>query len=248
VHLHLEHAVVRRLLGRLLAQGFVHEDLSRACILPAEDDTRRVVLVGRLSLYGDGAARLHDQLVFVTAAWPGPAETRKSPLKPYERSTHQETLTKLDAALVDARNVEAPESLRALIESSVARDVEELSAPLRARAMIDGTTARTLLERRATAEAARMTELLLAQRRRIQKQVARFDPAAAEGRQQAFGFYDALPADEKRQLDADKLHWKRRLTAIERELTEEPARIQRSYEVCAERVEPVAVLYLARFA
>ena len=248
VHLHLEHAVVRRLLGRLLAQGFVHEDLSRACILPSEDDTRRVVLVGRLSLYGDGAARLHDQLVFVTAPWPGPAETRKSPLKPYERGTHQETLTKLDAALVDARNVEAPETLRALVTASVARDVEELRGALQSRAVIEGTTARTLLERRATAEAARMTELLLAQRRRIHKQVERFDPTAADDRQRAFGFYNSLPADEKRQLDADKLHWRRRLTAIERELTAEPARIQRSYEVCAERVEPVAVLYLARFA
>src|SRR5262249_41907070 len=32
VHLHLEHRLVQRLLGRFTAQGFVHHDLSRACL------------------------------------------------------------------------------------------------------------------------------------------------------------------------------------------------------------------------
>ncbi len=31
VHLHLEHRIARRLLGRFLSRGFVHDDLSRAC-------------------------------------------------------------------------------------------------------------------------------------------------------------------------------------------------------------------------
>ncbi len=38
VHLHLEHRVVQRLLGRFPAQGFVHHDLSRACL--AQTDGR----------------------------------------------------------------------------------------------------------------------------------------------------------------------------------------------------------------
>jgi superfamily II DNA/RNA helicase len=32
VHLHLEHRIVQRLLSRFIAQGFVHHDLSRACL------------------------------------------------------------------------------------------------------------------------------------------------------------------------------------------------------------------------
>ena len=36
VHLHLEHRVVQRLLGRFTAQGFVHHDLSRACLSQLE--------------------------------------------------------------------------------------------------------------------------------------------------------------------------------------------------------------------
>ena len=52
VHLHLEHRVVQRLLGRFTAQGFVHHDLSRACLAQTTDAIPRVVLLGRLCLYG----------------------------------------------------------------------------------------------------------------------------------------------------------------------------------------------------
>ena len=69
VHLHLEHRVVQRLLGRFLSQGFVHHDLSRACVGQTDDAIPRVIVLGRLSLYGDRAARLHDEIVAVAARW-----------------------------------------------------------------------------------------------------------------------------------------------------------------------------------
>ena len=69
VHLHLEHRVVQRLLGRFTAQGFVHHDLSRACLSQTNDAIPRVILMGRLCLYGPRAARLHEELVPVTARW-----------------------------------------------------------------------------------------------------------------------------------------------------------------------------------
>ena len=43
VHLHLEHRVARRLLGRFTAQGLVHHDLSKACLTVAPDAIPRVV-------------------------------------------------------------------------------------------------------------------------------------------------------------------------------------------------------------
>ena len=49
VHLHLEHRVVQRLLGRFTAQGFVHHDLSRACLAQTSDAIPRVILLGRLA-------------------------------------------------------------------------------------------------------------------------------------------------------------------------------------------------------
>ncbi len=83
VHLHLEHRVARRLLGRFLAQGFVHHDLFRACVLAYDDPFPRVVLFGRLSLYGANAARLHDELVAVSARWTNPkrAARRCNPIR-----------------------------------------------------------------------------------------------------------------------------------------------------------------------
>ncbi len=42
VHLHLEHRVVQRLLGRFRSQGFVHHDLSRACLAQTRDSIPRV--------------------------------------------------------------------------------------------------------------------------------------------------------------------------------------------------------------
>ena len=66
VHLHLEHRLAQRLLARFRSQGFDH-DLARACLLPAADAIPRVVLLGRLSLYGRAAERLHEELVPVTA-------------------------------------------------------------------------------------------------------------------------------------------------------------------------------------
>jgi len=52
VHLHLEQRVAQRLLARFRSQGFIHHDLSRACLAQASDSIPRVILLGRLSLYG----------------------------------------------------------------------------------------------------------------------------------------------------------------------------------------------------
>ena len=84
VHLHLEQRVVQRLLGRFVAQGFVHHDLSRACLAQTSDAIPRVILLGRLCLYGAGAARLHEELIPVTARWTDP-KIRKGQLTPYAR-------------------------------------------------------------------------------------------------------------------------------------------------------------------
>src|SRR5438093_7923243 len=73
VQLHLEQRVVQRLLARFTAQGFVYHDLSRACLAQTSDAIARVILVGRLSLYGSNATRLHEQLIPVTARWIDPA-------------------------------------------------------------------------------------------------------------------------------------------------------------------------------
>jgi hypothetical protein len=81
VHLHLEHGLVQRLLSRFLAQCFLHHELNRACILPSRDPQPKVIVLGRLSLFGLGVTRLHDELVVVAAADWHPGTDRKAALR-----------------------------------------------------------------------------------------------------------------------------------------------------------------------
>ena len=86
MQLHLEHRVARRLLGRFTAQGLIHHDLSKASLTAAPDAIPRVILLGRLALYGPRAARLHEEIVPVTARWIDPAR-RQGQLTPYGRAS-----------------------------------------------------------------------------------------------------------------------------------------------------------------
>ena len=98
VHLHLEQRLAQRLLARFRAQGFIYHDLSRACLVQAKDSIPRVVLLGRLCLFGRRAERLHEELVPVAARWTDPAQ-RRSPLRAYAREAETRTLALLDEAL-----------------------------------------------------------------------------------------------------------------------------------------------------
>jgi len=220
VHLHLEHRVVQRLLGRFASPGFVHDDLSRATVVRTESAIPRVVVLGRLSLYGDGASRLHDEVVACTARWTDP-DGRSEKLKPYAEDARAETLRLLERALSSPALHDVPDAIRARLAASVERDVGELLLALQARAMglAEGFTHK--LRERGVREAKALEEVLQAQKKRIAAMVA-----------------------EREQLVADLRHWKKRLAAIDREIVEEPARIRASYEVRTPHLVPLGVVYL----
>lgn len=72
VRLHLQHPFVQRIFGRFLAQGFSAHDLSRVPIVRNRHDALVwVIAFGRVSLFGAGAARLHDELVSVVQPFMG---------------------------------------------------------------------------------------------------------------------------------------------------------------------------------
>ena len=48
----------------------------RACLAQTKDAIPRVVLLGRLCLYGPGAARLHEEIIPVTARWAEPSQAQ----------------------------------------------------------------------------------------------------------------------------------------------------------------------------
>jgi hypothetical protein len=222
--MHLEQRVVQRLLGRFTAQGFIHHDLSRACLAQATDSIPRVVLLGRLCLYGSGAARLHEELIHVTARWVDP-EIRKESLVPYAREAEIKTLALLDESL---------------LQQSAPKDINELLTHLETRGHEYGDDAEKKLAARGEAEAKAMREILETQQKHIANEVRRVEKMNPN--QQLFDFGDN--EDELAQLDANKRYWSKRLEQIRDELKTEPDRIQDLYRVMARRIEPVGLVYL----
>ncbi len=233
VQLHLEHRVVQRLLARFTAQGFVFHDLSRACMAQASDAIPRVLLIGRLALYGPGAARLHEELIPVTARWTDPA-IRKGALTPYGREAETKTLSLLDSALLQPHARPVPDVVISQLQESAPRDVRELLPQLEARGAEYAKDAIASLAKRAEAEAKIMREILETQKKHIEDTVTRHDRE-----QLKFDF-----EEERRQLESNRRYWSQRLAALEDELRTEPDRIRDLYDVRAQRIEPVGLIYL----
>lgn len=235
VQLHLEQRAVQRLLSRFTAQGFIHHDLSRACLAHTADAVPRVLLIGRLSLYGPGAARLHEELVPITARWIDPA-VRKGELTPYSREAETKTMTLLDAALLEKHDRPVADVILKQLQQAASKDVHELLPHLESRAEEYARDAAALLEKRAATESKAMREILEQQQKHIEGTIDRHDRSP----QLTLNF----PDEEKRQLESNRRYWNQRLTALQSELTSEPERIRALYEVRAKRIEPVGLVYL----
>jgi len=234
VHLHLEHRVVQRLLGRFTAQGFVRHDLSRACLANTSDAIPRVILIGRLCLYGPGAARLHEQLVPVTARWSAPAG-RRMPLTTYSREAEEKTMDLLEDAFSQKTARPLADVVLHRLQQSAPQDVNELLPYLEERGKELALEVRKRLAERGEKEAQAMREILELQKKRVTQTAEKY-----RNPQRSFDF----DLDEKRQLEANRRHWDKRLAAIDRELEVEPARIADVYRVLATRLEPVGLIYL----
>lgn len=237
VQLHLEHRVVQRLLGRFTAQGFVHHDLSRACLAQTEDAVPRIVLLGRLALYGRGAVRLHEELIPIAARWIEP-ERRAKGLTPYARDTENRTLELLEKALrpnPDGAG-QIPLVTRERLLASLAQDIEELLPFLEARGQLARDEAEQGLINRGRVESGSLTNILEDQRRRV---------ADALGKpiQMTLDLDDA-PQEEIRQAESNRRYWERWLEGVDQELEREPARIREFYTPTSYRLEPVGIAYL----
>ncbi len=236
VHLHLEQRVAQRLLARFRAQGFVHHDLSRACLAHVADSVRRVVLLGRLALYGEHAERLHEEIVTVTARWVEP-QIRRGPLQRYAADAERRTMGLLDQVLEAGGASQPGETARRRLLASAERDIEELRPQLEPRARELSERAAELLRQRGEREAKELQETLLRQRRRVREELARHEAEPIQ-----FALY--RDPEEQRQLEANKRSWRQRLNRFEEDIAKEPERIRDFYRVRATRVEPVGLVYL----
>ena len=234
VHLHLEQRMAQRLLARFRAQGFVHHDLSRACLVQAADSIPRVILLGRLCLYGRRAERLHEILTPVAARWIEPSR-RTGPLRAYAGDAEARTLERLESALQDAH---APsETIHRRLLETASQDITDLLPQLEERAELVARSAADALRDRGESEARQLRATLDRQRQRVEAELGKHEAAEV---QLTLEFSD----EEKRQRQADVAAWRRRLSQFDRDLETEPSRIREFYEVRARRVEPVGLVYL----
>ena len=232
VQVHLEHRLVRRLLSRFLSHGF-QSNLERVCAVIGPGAQPRVVLVGRLALYGPGAARLHEEFLFITAIWTE-AERDRKPLRPLGERGQETSLDQLEDALRDAR--EAPPAAVTRLRALARKDAADLEPELRRQAEQRLVEVSRDLQARGEAEAKSLMQLLEAQRNRIAKADAGYDPNQLD--------LPGVADEERRQRERDRKHWAGRVREIEREIEEEPARVRTSYEIRAHRLEPVGLVYL----
>jgi predicted metalloendopeptidase len=129
------------------------------------------------------------------------------------------------------------EAVERKLQSAAPLDVADLLPHLQARAATVTASAKAVLGARGRQEAEAMRRIIEDQRKRI---LARKEEVKRNEAQMTLGF-DKM---ELQQMEEERKDWDKRLTAIGREVDEEPARILKSYEVQADRVEPIGVVYL----
>jgi hypothetical protein len=232
---------VRRLLGRFSSQGFVHHELSRACVCLTREAEPKVLAVGRLSLYGERAARLHDELVIVSAQWVEPELRKGKKLEVSSKGDEREVLAELEASLAEPSLRKVPKGVAQRLRGFAQADVAALLPQLERRSRARAKEAVKLLEKRGKQEAKAMVEILQAQRLRIEERIAELD-RRERIEQLALEFGD--DEGEQRQLAADRRYWPKRLEQLAGELVSEPVKIQAGYEVRATRIDPVGLVYL----
>ena len=241
VHLHLEHRVVQRLLGRFRAQGFVHHDLSRACLAqtarrdPARDPARPALAS--------------------TARAPRGCTRSSSRSRPAgsSRSQRKEPLDALRARGrgEDARPARAGARSASRAEPSPATDPASSSWPPRRATSRSSCPTSSRAARSWPTDAA--TKLARARRAARPRRCARSSRRSSKRIVEAAASTTAssssstLDFDDEEQRAARSQHAALGASGSTRSTTSsrrEPERIREFYEVKATRIEPVGLVYL----
>ncbi len=148
VHLHLEHPFIQRILSRFRSQGYSARDLSRVTVVPNPHDALvRVIAFGRVSLFGPGAARLHDELVSVAAQWLEAGDGAH--LKPFADEADRRAVETLEKLFQEAQALGAvPDNIQARLIESAPQDFATLWQAVKEEAEDRAHRATQLLSRR----------------------------------------------------------------------------------------------------
>jgi ERCC4-related helicase len=244
VQLHLEHRLIKRLISRFVSQGF-RATTGRVTAIVGPNSSPRVVLMGRLSLFGPAGRRLHEEIIPITAAWRD-IRRDESPLAPFAKEGEATTVRQLDDAL---RNGVSPGSgVLDRLGKTLERDIADLRPSLEARAAESEATAKAELAENGRREAEAMAALLQRQIDKVREAMHSKQPPPAPTQLDLFG-----PSPEEirkqaerelRQFEADRRSWDGKLLRLQKELESEPEKVRRGYAVQARRLEPVSLVYL----
>ena len=229
---HLQHALVQRLLGRFITQGYVHHDLSRACLSQSVDGHARVLLLGRVLLVGEGATRLHEQIVCVC----GRISADGSKVE-FGKDSGAEALAMLNTAM-SADQASLDGRMRERLLQRLQLDVDLLKPKLEAEGSDASKAAEAALKARAETESKEMKAILLAQKTTVEREMQRrskFDP-----NQLLIKFSEI----EDRQHKSESKYMEKRLQEIEKDLRTEPQRVRDYYKVSKYHLQPVGLAYL----
>lgn len=144
----------------------------------------------------------------------------------------EDALRLVDESLRDPKLHDIANDRKLAFAKTIERDVADLLPRLTVRGDALARTSERALSARADKEAAAMEQILRQQAARIAKQ--------RDLPQLELQFTNK----EKRQLDAGRAYWRRRLGEIDQEIVGEPERIRRGYAVRARRVDPIGIVYL----
>ncbi|MBK6533342.1 MAG: helicase [Deltaproteobacteria bacterium] len=237
VQLHLQHPLAQRAVSPFRSQAFTEEGLARVTVVVDRSSARkRVLVLGRLAVFGHGAARLHEEILGLAAYWSeGDDPTRLEPFVTEE--ANDKALEAFFRVLDDPEVPALDDEIVARLLRSAAADQRALETHLRRRALGRTEIARMKLQARGRAEGDAMRAVLLAQQESIRTALA--------GTQLSLGLEGPdLNEAQKQQWKDDREFLKRRLPQIDEELATEPERIRALYEDRQYHVEIVGIVYL----
>jgi hypothetical protein len=134
VQLHLQHRLTQKALAQFRAQAFAEDRLSRvAVVFDPTHARKRVLALGRLSLYGSGASRLHEEILATAAFWVEGDDRDR--LEPFTTADAEDrALASLGAVLSRDDQPAIPEHIVAMLMKTAKQDEDVLWEKVRSRA------------------------------------------------------------------------------------------------------------------
>lgn len=229
VQLHLEHRLVRRLMSRFISRGFA-EALKRVTVVEADVERPMVALIGRIALFGPQAVRLHEEVVPVVADWLDRTKDSSATLIAHKASD----MIQLEEYVRSGK--QATDETAQRLSAHMSLDVEQLKSILLPRAEEAKANAASELMQVGERESEAIGKLLAEQAKRLNDEIVR-----EQGLQREMVFDRE---EEQQQRQRDRAYWDEKIERLRAQAKTEPRRVREKYVVQAERIEPIALIYL----